>query len=70
MQLAFEKRPYEELYDLRNDPWEVKNLAEDSNYQQVLQELSAKLDSVLVTTNDPRMQKGRCIFDTPVFTDR
>ena len=70
MQLAFEKRPYEELYDLRNDPWEVKNLAEDPHYKQVLQELSAKLDSVLVTTNDPRMQKGRCIFDTPVFTDR
>lgn len=70
MTLAFGKRPYEELYDLRKDPWEVNNIAQDDHYCQVLRDLSEKLDSVLTITGDPRIQKGKCVFDSPAFTER
>lgn len=32
-------KPVEELYDTENDPWEVKNLAADPNYKEVLERL-------------------------------
>ena len=32
-------KPVEELYDTKNDPWEVNNLAEDLNYREILEEL-------------------------------
>ncbi|MCS7237731.1 MAG: sulfatase-like hydrolase/transferase [Thermoguttaceae bacterium] len=37
--------PYEELYDLRVDPHEAKNLASDPRYTAVLNELRAKTES-------------------------
>ena len=32
-------KPAEELYDTENDPWEVKNLAGDPNYKEVLERM-------------------------------
>lgn len=29
-------KPSEELYDVKNDPWEINNLADDQNYKSVL----------------------------------
>ena len=41
-QSAFWKtKPAEELYDTENDPWEVKNLAADLNYLDVLERMRA-----------------------------
>lgn len=67
--LAFGKRPYEELYDLRKDPDEMHNLAWDPAYQKVRKELSDKLEEVMTTTGDPRMEEGLCVYDSPVFID-
>lgn len=40
VQSAFwEPKPVEELYDTENDPWEVNNLAENPEYNEVLQRL-------------------------------
>jgi len=69
--LAFGLRPYEELYDLTNDPHEVNNLAALPAYEQKRKELSVKLDQVLVSAGDPRMTTPHgqeCIYDTPAFT--
>ncbi|MDX1637906.1 MAG: sulfatase [Balneolaceae bacterium] len=52
--LAFEKRPAEELYDIREDPECMNNLAGDPNYESVRDRLSSKLQSVLTAQNDPR----------------
>lgn len=41
-------RPAEELYDLRNDPYEVHNLADQAAYQDKLKELSGILDGWLL----------------------
>ena len=42
-----ETRPAEELYDLRADPWEVKNLALDEQHQDILLEMRKHLDEWL-----------------------
>lgn len=45
-------RPKEELYDLEQDPFEVHNLADDSEHKRVLKEHRAKLDEWIKATND------------------
>jgi len=46
------KRPYEELYDLETDPHEVKNLADDPNFEEKLVELRRILDAWIEETAD------------------
>jgi len=53
-QLAFGTRAAEELYDVRIDPFSLKNLAVDTAYAPVKKRLSAKLDAHLQATADPR----------------
>jgi N-sulfoglucosamine sulfohydrolase len=38
-------KPEFELFDLENDPWELKNLADDPNYQETKQVLLAQLNN-------------------------
>ncbi len=45
-------RPAEELYDIQNDPAESVNLAGDSNYKTVLNELRTKLRQMREDTDD------------------
>lgn len=44
-------RPAEELYDLRNDPYELNNLTTNKNYQSKLTELRKQLDQWLATAD-------------------
>lgn len=52
--LAFGKRPREELYDCRTDPHQLNNLSSNPQYQSALKDLSDKLTQYLKTTGDPR----------------
>ncbi len=45
-------KPKEELYDLENDPHEIRNLAESADHQKVLNEMRAALDQWIVETKD------------------
>jgi arylsulfatase A-like enzyme len=56
------RSPDEELYDLQNDPYEIKNLAgsDDPQVRQVLTRLRAELDKWIEDTND----QGR-FFEPP-----
>ena len=47
-----EKRPVEELYDTRTDPWEVHNLAEDAGHREVLDRMREELDAWQKETGD------------------
>ncbi|HAH45366.1 MAG TPA: heparan N-sulfatase, partial [Planctomycetaceae bacterium] len=53
-ELAFGKLPTEELYDLRNDPDQLQNVAADPMYEMVKAKLAKELQQQLVATHDPR----------------
>lgn len=60
---AFGKRPARELYDLRNDPYELKNLAEDPAHADTVRDLDTRLMTELKATGDPRSSGGGDEFD-------
>ena len=62
---AYAKRPREELYDLRTDPHQMTNVAGDSRYASVRQELERRLLNELTKTGDPRMIDDGRFFETP-----
>ncbi len=62
-ELAFGKRPAEELYDLRKDPAQLNNVAELPEYAKVKKELSAALMAELKATKDPRVLDKGDVFD-------
>ncbi len=52
--LAFAKRPAEELYDLEKDPGQIVNLAGKAEYGEIRQKLASQLSDYLTQTGDPR----------------
>lgn len=61
--LAFGKRLAEELYNIRQDPYNMNNLANDPKYNEVKKELRIKLQQYLVETEDPRILDNGRLFD-------
>ena len=62
--LCFGKRPAEELYDIRQDPYQLNNLAGNHNYISIQDSLSNQLITVLHATGDPRVKINTIDFDT------
>jgi N-sulfoglucosamine sulfohydrolase len=62
-ELAFAKRPAEELYDLRKDPEQLNNVAAESDYADVKREIAGRLMVQLKQTGDPRASGGGDAFD-------
>lgn len=56
VEFAWGKRPEEELYDVKKDPWQMKNLADDPEYREVLGRYRDKLTGELKAKNDPRLE--------------
>jgi len=61
--MAFDKRPAEELYDLKKDQDQMDNVAFREDYKTIKQELSNKLDIYLRNTKDPRSLGQPIIWD-------
>ncbi|MCH9022387.1 MAG: sulfatase [Planctomycetes bacterium] len=61
--MAVDKRPQEELYDIKKDPACIHNLADDPKHTQVAKRLWKTLASELRQTGDPRMN-GSDIFES------
>jgi len=59
--LAYGKRPEEELFDIAKDPGCLRNLA--ASQPELRRKLRAELDALLTKTGDPRM-RGSEIFDS------
>jgi len=62
--LAVDKRPAEELFDIRNDPGNLDNLADEARYADVKQQLRNELEEKLRETGDPRVLDGGDVFET------
>lgn len=61
--LACAKRPAEELYDLAKDPYQLTNVADQSQYAEAKAQLRARLDKHLTDTADPRLLHDDDRFD-------
>ena len=61
--LSFARRPAEELYDLSDDPFQLRNLAAHDAYRTIKSELAELLLSELRRTGDPRAEEGPAPFD-------
>ncbi len=64
-QWVYGKRPREELYDLKKDPHQTKNVASDPSYAAVKKKLEQRLLDELTRTEDPRMVDDGKFFETP-----
>jgi len=62
---AYNKRPREELFDLRKDPHQMKNVAADPAYAKEKAKLRARLLAYLKATNDPRLIENGKFFENP-----
>lgn len=63
--LAYAKRPREELYDLKSDPHQVKNVAHDPRFAEARADLERRLMDELRRTGDPRLVDDGKFFETP-----
>lgn len=66
--LVFGKRPAEELYDLRSDPDQVKNLAGKPEFERVRKSLRARVDKWMKDTGDPRAAGRTDFWDKVTYT--
>ena len=62
---AYGKRPREELYDLRTDPEQTRNVAAEPEYAQARAALQRQLLDELHRTGDPRVINDGAYFETP-----
>ncbi len=63
--LAFAKRPREQLFVIADDLHQLRNVAADPKYESVRAELNQKLMSELTRTNDPRVTGDKQFFEKP-----
>jgi arylsulfatase A-like enzyme len=64
-ELAYSRRPREELYDLKSDPHQVANVAADLKYARVRSEMEQRLLEEMRRTGDPRLVDDGKFFETP-----
>ncbi|MBC8152012.1 MAG: sulfatase [Bacteroidetes bacterium] len=61
---AIAKRPAEELYDLRKDPNQQRNIAEQPANRATIAKLRQQLQAWRQRTNDPRLSSAGDVIDT------
>jgi len=64
LDLAVDKRPMEELYNISEDPGCIHNLADHPDYESVKVEFAKKLVSYLEATGDPRVTGNGDVFES------
>lgn len=62
---VYGKRPREELYDLRADPHQTRNVASQTRYAESRAEMERRLMAELRRTGDPRLVDGGSFFERP-----
>lgn len=61
--LSFAKRPAEELYVLRDDPHQMRNVADDPDHAATKTRLREQLMQALAATDDPRVMEPAAPLD-------
>lgn len=68
--LGFDKRPAEEFYVLKSDPYNIHNRVNEAAYRQITTQLRKRLDVWMQQENDPRRQGKDDIIDKYKSTTR
>jgi uncharacterized sulfatase len=66
-EIAFGKRPKEELYDVRMDPDMINNLAGIQKFATIKKKLADQLNQELTRAKDPRVVENPPRFELPPF---
>ncbi len=66
--LSFGKRPAEELYDLRTDPGQIRNVAGEAKFATVKAGLAKRVDQWMRETGDPRAKGPTDLWDKVPYT--
>lgn len=66
---VYGQRPKYELYDLKKDPFEANNVADDPAYKEIRAKLETKLMAELKTTGDPRLIDDGKFYETSPMSD-
>ncbi len=69
LDIAYGLRPEEELYDVRKDPHQMKNLAQNVDVEKIKNKLSSRLMTLLKETGDPRVTGDGTTYDKSPFSD-
>lgn len=70
-QYSFGKRPENELYNIKKDPYCMNNLASELHFSLLISELNKELEAELIKQKDPRMFGNGAIFDQyPVYQEK
>ena len=69
-QMAFGRRPAQELYNIKKDPACTNNMAEKKEYEPKTRQLKKQLFTELKKQGDPRMFGQGHIFDEYEYVDR
>ncbi|MCA9008745.1 MAG: sulfatase, partial [Planctomycetaceae bacterium] len=67
--MGFSRRPEEELYDIKADPDQVHNVADNAEYAAIRGELSERLMKILKDSGDPRVTGDCATFDKSPYSD-
>lgn len=65
----FGRRPEEELYNIKEDPDCINNLADQSSYQDIKETLKSQMTNELKQQDDPRIFHRGYIFDNYTYAD-
>ena len=62
--MAVDKRPAEELFDIRKDPGCLRNLAGDPAFEPIRQKLATRLEEYLAKTGDARVRGNGGVWES------
>ena len=68
-ELAFGKRPREELYDLNEDPDYMNNVAEDPADANVRSQFAGRLLAIVEEQHDPRLMEQPCRYEFEPYAE-
>jgi len=66
--MSFGKRPAEELYELKTDPWQTRNVAGEARFAKVKSELAGRVERWMKETGDPRAKGTTDFWDKAPYT--
>lgn len=68
-QLNFGRRIEEELYNIKDDPFCLNNLALNQSYSEIMDQLKLEMATKLEAQMDPRMAGNGDIFDSYIYSN-